>query len=208
MSYLHVTDDERELVAFLCGELGAKLLLTDITTAGEPECADDPLSALPSMLPRPAVFGSHEVRSFIFWLPAGGPVKTFRDAPPAIDARDRVARLLSQEAASERFADLIDLERTPVMTFNRSHWHAPNRLAPGTFSSRPAKSVLIPPEVRRLYSRAQRWLRSRAVKIDPFAHCAEVKDRRPKHLGPLWVWVQPHAMALVKQGVEIWPWNA
>ncbi len=48
MSHLLVTDDERDLAAFLCGELGAKLLLTDVAAAGEPRVADDPLSALPS----------------------------------------------------------------------------------------------------------------------------------------------------------------
>jgi hypothetical protein len=208
MSYLHVTDDERELTAFLCGELGAKLLLSDIAAAGEPRFADDPISALPSGLPAAAVFGSTEVRTLIFWLPAIGPVKTFRDAPPASDARDRVARRLSREVAGEQFLDLIDLERTPVLTFNRSHWHAQNRLAPGNLGSVPTRSAVIPPGVKRAHSRAQRWLRKRGVKIDPFAYCAEVSDRRPRHLGPLWVWVQPHAMALVKQGTEIWPWNA
>ena len=208
MSYLHVTNDERELAAFLCGELGAKLLLTDVAAAGEPRIADDPLSALPSELPAAAVFGSREVHTFIFWLPAIGPVTTLRDAPPASDARGRVARRLSREAAGEQFADLIDLDRTPVLMFSRSHWHAQNRLAPGNLGSMPTRSAVIPPEVKRVHSRAQRWLRKRGVRIDPFAHCAEVKDRRPRHLGPLWVWVQPHAMTLVKQGAEIWPWNA
>jgi hypothetical protein len=207
MSYLHVTDDERELVAFLCGELSAKLLLSDVASKGEPRFADDPLSSLPSELPAAPKFGSNKVYTLIFWLPAIGPVKTLRDAPPASAPRDRVARLLSREAAAEQFADLIDFERSPVLTFTRSHWHAPNRLAPGILSSMPATTVL-PREVQRVHSRMQRWLRNRGVKIDPFEHCAEVKDRRPKRLGLLWVWVQPHAMALVQQGTEIWPWNA
>src|SRR5882757_8544870 len=113
MSYLHATDDEQDLVAFLCGKLGAKLLLSDVAVVGEARCADDPLAALPPQLPTAAVFGSQEVRTFIFWLSAVGPIKTFRDAPPASDARDRVARLLARDAASEQYADLIDLERTP-----------------------------------------------------------------------------------------------
>ena len=54
-----MTDDERDLAAFLCGELGAKLLLTDVATAGEPKVADDPLSALPSELPAAASYTSH-----------------------------------------------------------------------------------------------------------------------------------------------------
>jgi hypothetical protein len=145
MSYLHVTDDERELAGFLCGELGAKLLLSDVAAAGEPRFADDSISALPSELPAAAVFGSTEVYTFIFWLPAVGPVKTFRDTPPASDAGDRVARRLSREAAGEQFLDLIDLERTPVLTFNRSHWHARNWLAPGNLGSMPRRSADRPP---------------------------------------------------------------
>ncbi len=56
MSHLLVTDDERELAAFLCGELGAKLLLEDVVTGGETNVADDPLPALPSALPSAATY--------------------------------------------------------------------------------------------------------------------------------------------------------
>jgi hypothetical protein len=204
VSHLLVTDDERDLAAFLCGELGAKLLLTDVATAGEPKVADDPLSGLPSELPTAATYGSKEVRSLIFWLPEIGPVKTLGNAPPATNPRDRVARLLTEDAAAEQFADVVDFERTPVLTLTRSHWHAQNRLAPGNLST----LQTISPEVKRQYSRALRWLKKRGVKMDPFAHCAEVRDRRPKRLGPLWVWAQPNAKALVERGIEIWPWNA
>jgi hypothetical protein len=208
VSYLLVTDDERDLTAFLCGELGAKLLLTDVVAAGVPEVADDPLSALPSELPAAATYGSKEVRSFIFWLPNVGPVKTLSNAPAATNAGDRIARLLTQDAAAGQFADVIDLERTPVLRLRRSHWHAQNRLAPGNLGSMPTTSQTIPPEVKRLHSRALRWLKKRGVKMDPFAHCAQVRDRRPEQLGPLWVWVQPNAKTLVEQGTEIWPWSA
>jgi hypothetical protein len=204
VSHLLVTDDERDLAAFLCGELGAKLLLTDVATAGEPKVADDPLSALPSELPTAATYGRKEVRSLIFWLPEIGPVKTLGNAPQATNPRDRVARLLTEDAAAEQFADVVDFERTPVLTLTRSHWHAQNRLAPGNLSTLQA----ISPEVKRQYSRALRWLKKRGVKMDPFAHCAEVRDRRPKRLGPLWVWAQPNAKALIERGIEIWPWNA
>jgi hypothetical protein len=205
VSHLLVTDDERELAAFLCGELGAKLLLEDVATGGEPKVANDPLSALPSELPHAASYGSKEIRSLIFWLADVGPVKTLRNAPPATDPRDRVARLLTRDAAAERFADVIDLERTPALILTRSHWHAQNRLAPGNLGATTLRTV---PTVKRLYCRALRWLKKRGVKLDPFAHCAEVRDRRPERLGPLWVWAQPNAKMLVEQGIEIWPWNA
>src|SRR5260370_21238054 len=71
------------------------------------------------------------------WLREIGPVKTQSNAPAATNARDRVARLLTQDAAAGQFADVIDLERTPVLTLTRSHWHAQNRLAPGNLGSMP-----------------------------------------------------------------------
>jgi hypothetical protein len=205
VSHLLVTDDERDLAAFLCGELGAKLLLEDVATGGEPNVADDPLSALPSALPSPAIFGSKDVHSLIFWLAGVGPIKTLGNAPPATDPRDRVARRLTQDAAGARFADVIDLERTPVLTLTRSHWHAQNRLAPGNLGATTLRTM---PTAKRLYCRALRWLKKRGVKLDPFAHCEEVRDRRPQRLGPLWVWAQPNAKTLVDEGIEIWPWNA
>jgi hypothetical protein len=203
MSYLQVTDDERELTAFICGELGAKLLLTDVTVAGEANVADDPRSALPAKLPLVVKFGSVDVYTLIFWLPACGPIKTFGDAPSPQTPRDRVARRLTREAAVEKYADVIDPERTPALILHRSHWHALNRLAPGNLGR-----TTTFPAVQSAYSSAQRWLRKRGAKVDPFAHCEEARDRRPKRLGPLWVWVQPHALVLVEQGTEIWPWNA
>jgi hypothetical protein len=203
MTYLQVTDDERELTALICGELGAKLLLTDVAVAGEANMAVDPCSALPARLPFKPKFGSVDVYTLIFWLPACGPIKTFGDAPAPQTPGDRVARLLTREAAKEKYADVIDLERTPALTLYRSHWHAPNRLAPGNL----ARTTTFP-GVQSAYSSAQRWLRKRGAKVDPFAYCEEARNQRPKRLGPLWVWVQPHAMALVEQGTEIWPWNA
>ena len=206
MSYLLTTDDERDLVAFLCGELGAKLLLTDVAVGGEPSIASDPLAALPEALPGPAVFGSKEVYMMTFWLAACGPIKTLRDAPAPGSAQEQVARALTREHASELFDDVIDIERSPVLVLTRSHWHGRNRLAPGAFGPL-TSSRNLHEDVKRAFSTARRWLQKRSVKTDPFAHCPEVKDRRPARLGPLWVWVQPHAMALVTQGTEIWPWN-
>jgi hypothetical protein len=205
MSHLLVTDDERDLAAFLCGELGAKLLLEDVAIGGEPNVADDPLSALPPELPSPATYGSKEVRSLIFWLANVGPIKTLGNAPATTNAKDRVARLLTRDAAAGRFADVVDIERTPVLTLTRSHWQAPNRLAPGNLGATMLRHM---PPVKHRYCRTLRWLKKRGVKLDPFVHCAEVRDRRPQRLGPLWVWAQPNAKKLVEQGIEIWPWNA
>src|SRR5256885_13560021 len=97
MSYLQVTDDERELTAFICGEFGAKLLLTDVAVAGEANLAREPRSALPAQLPAGAKFGSVDDYTLIFWLPACGSIKTVGDAPPPSTARDRLAQGLTPE---------------------------------------------------------------------------------------------------------------
>ncbi len=208
MSFLLVPEDESELTVYLCEELGAKLLLSDIAMEAEPQIARDPLQALPAQLPHEATPGCKEIYELLFWLPACGPIKTMRDAPEATDARDRVAQLLTRDSAANQFADVIDTQRTPVLRLRRSTKMAGNRLAPGLLGTMRIQASALPQDVRRMHAKATRWLKKRGAKTDPFLHCPEVKERRPANLRPLWVWVQPYAMELVEQGTEIWPWNA
>jgi hypothetical protein len=207
MSDLLAPADERDLTIFLCETLAAQLLLSDLTTGGEPRLALDALASLPEALPGPARFGDRAVRVLIFWLPWVGPIRTLADAPTPATPRDRVARYLSAQAAGDRAADLIDLERTPVLRFTRSTALSQQRLAPGSFAAMPLQTAALPAEVRAAHARTRRWLKTRAVKADPFDHCPEVQSRRPKSLGPLWCWVQPEAWRLVQAGAEIWPWS-
>jgi hypothetical protein len=144
----------------------------------------------------------------MFWLPSFGPVRTFADAPPPSTPHDIVAQRLSSEAAEaagESSQDLIDFARTPAFVLLRSRAHSPQRLYPGGFGV--SASAALPPEVGAARRKAQRWLRKRAVKIDPFEHCPEVRHRRPRLLGPLWCWIQPEAWRMVQSGTEVWPWN-
>jgi len=207
MNDLLAPGDERELTAFLCDSVGAKLLLSDLTTNGEPHLARDPVAALPPTLSGPAKFGDRAVRHLIFWLPSGGPIRTLADAPAPTTPLERVERRLTTDAARDRTRDLIDFARTPVFTLSRSHALSPQRLAPGGYAGRPLRVATVPAEVRDAYRKVHRWIRSRAVKVDPFDHCPEVRHRRPKSLGPLWCWVQPEAWRMVQSGIEIWPWN-
>jgi hypothetical protein len=207
MSHLLEPGDERDLTAFLCETLGAKLLLSDVTTAGEPHIAADALAALPQTLPGPAFVGDISVRSLVFWLPFAGPIRTMVDAPPPETPHDHVARLLSRQAAGERAPDLIDLERTPVLMLTRSKALGSNRLAPGELAAMPIRKAALPAEVRAVHSKVRRWLVARAIKVDPFDYCPEVRSRRPKSLGPLGCWVQPEAWRQVQAGAEIWPWS-
>jgi hypothetical protein len=203
MGELLVPGDERDFTAFVCETFGAKLLLSDVTTNGEPHLANDPLAALPETLPGPAKFGVHQVLYLMFWLPSFGPVRTLADAPPPSTPHDIVASRLTNEAAEaagESGRDLIDFKRTPALVYRRSIARSPRRLSPGGLGSMA--------EVRAARDKAQRWLRKRAVKTDPFEHCPEVRHRRPQRLGPLWCWIQPEAWRMVQAGTEVWPWDA
>jgi hypothetical protein len=208
MNNLLALGDEREFTAFLCESVGAKLLLSDLTTSGEPHLASDALAALPATLPGPATFDDRAVRYLIFWLPLAGPIKTLADAPTPTTPIDIVARRLSNQAGGDRAKDLIDFEHTPAFVLLRSQALSPQRLAPGGYATWPLRAKTVPAEVRAAYGKAHRWFRARAVKADPFEHCPEVRHRRPKTLGPLTCWVQPEAWRMVQSGIEIWPWNA
>lgn len=207
MNDLLAPGDERELTAFLCDSVGAKLLLSDLTTNGEPHLASEPVAALPPALPGPPVFGDRAVRQLIFWLPSVGPIHTLADAPTPTTPLERIERRLTTDAAGDRTRDLIDFARTPVFALSRSQALSPQRLAPGGYAGRPLRVATVPAEVRAAYRKVHRWIRVRAVKVDPFDHCPEVRHRRPKSLGPLWCWVQPEAWRMVQSGIEIWPWN-
>lgn len=211
MGELLVPGDERDFTAFVCESLGAKLLLSDVTTGGEPHLANDPLAALPQTLPGPAKFGVHQVLHIMFWLPSLGPVRTLADAPAPSTPLDLVERRLTNEAAKaagESARDLIDFTRTPALVLRRSIAQSPRRLAPGALGAMALPSAALPAEVRAAHGKAHRWLRKRSVKTDPFDHCPEVRHRRPRLLGPLWCWIQPEAWRMVQSGTEVWPWNA
>ena len=207
MTHLLAPGDERDLTAYLCKTLGAKLLLSDVTTAGEPHVAADAVAALPPELPGPASFGDNSVRTLLFWLPFAGPIRTLVDAPSPETPLDRVAGLLSAQAAADRAPDLIDLARTPVLMLHRSKTLGANRIAPGELAAMPVRIAALPADVRAVHANTRRWLKGRAVKVDPFDHCPEIRSRRPKSLGPLQCWVQPEAWRLVQAGAEIWPWS-
>lgn len=207
MSFLLVPQDERDLTTYLCNEVGARLLLSDIAPSRAAQVAEDPLQALPPDLPAAATPGSRSIHDLLFWLPEHGAIRTMRDAPEAADPRDVISRRLTRES-SDRYLDVIDTTRTPLLRLRRSTRISGNRLKPGVLGLAPLDTPELQETVARTHAKVVRWLKRRGTKIDPFLHCPEVADRRPIRLGPLWVWVQPHAGVLVGKGVEIWPWSA
>ena len=73
MQFLLLPSDEQELVAWLCNELGLKLLLSDVLTGGRPATASDPIAALPESLPlQPRPFQPRGIYDLTFWRPGWG----------------------------------------------------------------------------------------------------------------------------------------
>lgn len=206
MSFLLAPQDERDLTAYLCNEVGARLLLSDLAPSGEAQVAEDPLRALPPELPPPPTPGSRSIYQLLFWLPEHGAIRTMRDAPEAVDPRDVVSRRLTRES-SDRYLDVIDTGRTPLLQLRRSLRISGSRLQPGALGLAALDTPELQQRAARTHAKVVRWLKRSGTRIDPFLHCPEVVDRRPSRLGPLWVWVQPHAGVLVEKGVEIWPWT-
>jgi hypothetical protein len=162
MSNLLAPSDEREFTAFLCDVVGAKLLLSDLTTDGEPQLATDPVAAVPPV-PGPAYFGSPSVYYLNFWLPSAGPIRTLADAPTPTTPHDIVARRLTADAAGDRMRNLIDFDRTPAFVLRRTTAKSPQRLAPGGYASKPLRD----PQTRSVPLTAKRTAGSEGVLCEP-----------------------------------------
>lgn len=209
MSHLLTPTDEIKLVRYLCDDLGLALLLSDLTERGEPRIASDPVAALPRELPgraKPSVEAS-TATVLTFWCVQLGPVRTMASAGPPTQATDHVGRLLAKESAKERYEELIDFSRTPIVRWKRCVTDAPERILPGSLQAMNCKVKETPEPVLGLHRRVEGWLRSSGERLNPFEHCDEVRDRAPQNLVPFWVWAQPDALRWVRDGWEVWPWT-
>jgi hypothetical protein len=203
MSFLLLPQDEMVLFRYLCEELGLALLLSDVTEQGAPRVALQPLTAISDRLPRSTVDPS----TLIFWCRDLGQVKVLADAPEPVDAADRVAGLLTREAAGSGYGDVIDLCRTPVIRWVRARYRRDGQLMPGLLQAMPLSIRDTPPGVMRLHRNIDRWLKKRGEKVNPFEHCCDATVSPPRNLNVFWVWVHPHAMEWIKGGGEMWPWT-
>lgn len=200
MSFLLVPDDERDLVRKLCGEFGLQLLLSDLAPGGKPSLARDPLAALPRRLPR----SFHDPMKLMFWCPEIGPICTHGDSTPPDNAQALVARELTRQAAGNRFKDVIDAERTPMIMLARSGFVSENCIAPGELQGMLIPVRRQPPELIQLRRRIVYWLKRRARKIDPFDYCSNPGVPRPENPRLSWVWAQPHSWKWIDNSGEVW----
>lgn len=189
VNWLLLPDDEDELVAYVSGELGLVLV-------GEGWDRDG--------LPRQ--FGT-QPSEVVWWASDIGPIQRMGDAPPPKDAKDAVLVRLNQEADPERWKDLLDARRTPVIRFHRSNWNRNGCLNPGLLQAMSIPLKEQPKELIRLLRQTERWLKSDGEKVNPFRHTIRTPVPEPERLGALTAWARPHALAWIRDGGKVWPWN-
>ena len=202
MRYLLFPDEERALIRYLCGQVGLQFLTSDSGAARN----SDPVSLIATDFP---TLRANEEREYYFWCCDIGPVRRLGDVPEPRDAVDAACLRMNQEARPESWRDLIDLARTPVISWRRPLWYGSDRkcLVPGRLGAMAAKVREHPSDLRRLYGRVDRWLRRPATKLNPFEHCSGLPVAEPKNLSTFWVAAWPQGKEWVHRGGELWPWD-
>ena len=201
MRYLLFPEEERALISYFRGELGLRFLASD----GGATADADPVERIGDEFPE---LMSRTEREYYFWCPEIGPVKRLGDSRPR-DIKEAVCLQVNRQSYPDNWQNLIDLSRTPIVSWRRPVWYRASRncLVAGRLGSLTAKLKEYPPELGRLYKRVERWLRKPATKINPFRHCSNTPVPEPKNLSPFWVAAWPLGMAWVDQGGELWPWD-
>jgi hypothetical protein len=212
---LALPEDEQQIIRHLCEKEGLKLLLSDLVDDGVPRVADDPLRALVPDLPSakrlkaavtPGVGVTdpsyREVWEYLLWASSLGPIRTLADAPAPRDAVGRVA-LQVNRAATQRWRELIDLTRTPVIGLRRTSWHySEDCLIAGGLTAMRVRVRDLPREVALLHSRVERYLKRHSQRLDPFETCHVYRGPRrdPSRSRGWWMWAMPRAQAWLAAG--------
>jgi hypothetical protein len=215
MHLLALPEDEQEIVRYLCEEQGLKLLLSDLVDDGVPQVAADPLRALVPDLPSwrrlkaavtPGVGVTdptyRDVWDYQLWASSLGPIRTLGEAPEPRDFVDRVA-LQVNRAATERWRDLIDCSRTPVIGLRRTSWHhSEDCLIAGGLTAMRVRVRDLPREVASLHARVERHLKRHSQRLDPFETCHLYRGPRrdPRRSRGWWMWAMPQAQAWLAAG--------
>jgi hypothetical protein len=139
-----------------------------------------------------------------FWVPQLGELLAMSEAPLPTTQIERVHRMVNEGLES-----FIDYERSPILSWQRTTWHATGALCPGrlTAQTRPRKDQ--PVQLLRLLARVERWMKQKGVKLNSFDHAPdELSVERPLNEKPFAVWALPHAARWVTDGGSVWPWSA
>jgi hypothetical protein len=215
MHLLALPEDEQEIVRHLCDEEGLQLLLSDLLEDGLPQVADDPPGALVPDLPSakrlkaaatPGVGVTdptyRQVWEYLLWARSLGQIRTLAGAPVAQDTVGRVALQINREV-TERWRDLIDLSRTPVIGLRRTSWHhSEDCLIAGGLTTMRVRVREQPREVAALHSRVERHLKRHSQRLNPFETCHFYRGPRrdPNRSRGWWMWAMPQAQSWLAAG--------
>jgi hypothetical protein len=198
MSYLLLPEDEREMVRYLCDDLGWTLV-TGAVERGRPIAFPDPNVVLSADLPVAGDHATGPLWVFVFWSPEWGPAIAVRDAPEPKDLVRRVLRSVHRRNSGV-LDTVIDPHASPVAFYQRCHWgdHPEGSLAVGFLRGMDRPRADWPPELRRAVGRAERWLKRGAVKIDPFDYVDG-----PGVIPNVVTWARPAAWSWIARGGRI-----
>jgi hypothetical protein len=204
LRYLLHPTEERELIRHLTEEVGLVLLSPQAT---------DPMALISDDFPWHTYLEPRDVHDaeIVFWASSIGPVRRLGDAPVPNDAAESVALKLNQDASSE-WRTLVDLARTPVISWRRPAWYRKDRrcLVPGRLGSMSTRIGVYPPALRTLFASLERWLKKRGTVVNAFDHLdlslLSVPPPQNRRLFAVAVW--PQGMAWLANGGQLWPWDS
>jgi hypothetical protein len=195
MSYLLLPEDENKMVQHLCADLGWTMV-TGRIERGTPIAFSDPSVALSVDLP---VAGDHAMGplwAFLFWSSDWGRTIAVGDAPEPKNFVRRVLRGRRGRDSGE-LDNVLDPHSSPVVIYQRCHWqdHPEGNLAVGFLRGMDRPRADWPPELRRAFGQAERWLKRAAVKINPFDYVDG-----PGTIANVTTWARPAAWSWVERG--------
>jgi hypothetical protein len=198
MSYLLLPEDERELVTYLCDDLGWGLI-TGAIERGTPIAFAAPSVALSGDLPVAGDHATGPLWVLLFWSPEWGRAIAIGDAP---EPTDLVRRVLRSRRGGDTGAldNVIDLLVSPVVIYRRCYWgdHPDGSLGVGFLRGMDRPRADWPAELRRAVGQAERWLKRGGVKINPFDYVDG-----PGTIPNVVTWARPAAWSWLERGGRI-----
>ena len=179
--FLLLPDDEVALVAYLLETESLTRLAHDDLAYGPP-AVGAPATPLP--LPERS---RHDVPARLtFWASQLGELRASADAP-----------------------GFIDHERSPILSWHRTRWHATGALCPGRLKAQARPRKDQPKALLALHERVERWMKREGTRLNPFDHAPDGAGvERPDNEKPFAVWAHPHAGRWVREGGTVWPARA
>jgi hypothetical protein len=117
------------------------------------------------------------------------------DAPEPNDPKDAVRRRLNQEQYPDRWQELVDLARTPVIRLHRTNWNMNGCLNPGLLGAMAVPLKDQTPGLVQHLRAIERWLKREGARLNLFDHCTKVDQEPPSNLDRFSVWARPSALA-------------